>query len=221
MFGRKSSDARTVVALIAASLRRDIAFGVLPPDTKLKIEPLSAKYGGSAHSMREALIKLSVEGLVEATAQRGFRVASATQDDLEDITRLRIEVECLGLRWSMEKADVDWESRVIAARHALSRAEEEISSNPVDLAMEWEEFNQRFHATLIDACGSPRLMQIHERLYNQSYRFRLAALRENLVDFDVSRTDHDAIIAAVIDRDPEKATETIRAHIAGHHQQEK
>lgn len=218
MFGRKSSDTKTVVAVIAASLRRDIAFGVLPPDTKLKVEPLSANYGGSAHSMREALIKLSDEGLVEATAQRGFRVASATEADLEDITRLRVEIECLGLRWSMEKGDVDWEGRVIAARHALSRTEQEISSDPIGLAMEWEEFNHRFHTALIDACGSPRLLQIHDRLYNQSRRFRLAALQENLVDFDVSRADHDAIIAAVLDRDTDKAIETLKAHIAGHHQ---
>ena len=58
MFGRKNSEVGTVVALLAAAIRRDIAFGELPPDAKLKIEALRARYGGSAHSMREALVQL-------------------------------------------------------------------------------------------------------------------------------------------------------------------
>ena len=218
MFGRKTQDAETVVAVLAAAIRRDIAFGVLPPDAKLKIEPLRAQYGGSAHSMREALLQISVEGLVEANAQRGFRVASATQADLEDITRLRVEIECLGLRWSMERGDIDWEGRVVAARHSLSRTEREIAADPLGLAMEWEEFNHRFHAALIEACGSPRLLQMHERLYNQSRRFRLAALKEDLVDFDVSRADHDALLVAVLEHDPDTAIATLKAHITGNHQ---
>lgn len=95
MFSRKSSEKKsasdTVVSVLAAALRRDISFGQLPPDSKLKIEALRARYGGSNHSVREALTLLVSEGLVEATAQRGFRVASATAEDLRDIIRLRAE----------------------------------------------------------------------------------------------------------------------------------
>lgn len=43
--------------------------------------------------MRETLQILSTEGLVEATAQRGFRVTSATKDDVRDIEMVRFEVE--------------------------------------------------------------------------------------------------------------------------------
>ena len=75
MFGWGRDDSATVVRLIAEQVRRDISFGVLPPDTKLKIEELRQRYGGSAHSMREALTLLASDGLVEANAQRGFRVA--------------------------------------------------------------------------------------------------------------------------------------------------
>ena len=92
MFGRKNSDSDTVVRLLAAQVRRDISIGVLAPDAKLKIDELRQRYGGSAHYFREALTQLTSEGLVEASAQRGFRVASATQTDLEDITRLRAEI---------------------------------------------------------------------------------------------------------------------------------
>lgn len=215
MFGRNSRESETMLSLLAAHIRRDIFFGELPPDSRLKIEQLRTRYGGSAHSLREALMQLSVEGLVEATAQRGFRVASATQEDLEDITRLRVEVECLGLAWAMENGDIEWEGRVVAARHALSRVEDEVAQAPLETALDWEEQNRRFHHTLIEACGSPRLLEIHDRLYNQSRRFRFAALKEGKVDFEKSRLAHDAIMKAVLERDTDTAIDSLKDHIRG------
>ena len=62
---------RQVIAVLAAALRRDISFGTLLPDQKLKIQTLRTRYGGSNHSMSETLRLLTAEGLVEATSQRG------------------------------------------------------------------------------------------------------------------------------------------------------
>jgi len=77
LFSHQKPEDSTIVDLLASSLRKDIAFGVLLPDQKLKLNELRSRYGGSNHSMRETLRILSTEGLVEATAQRGFRVTSA------------------------------------------------------------------------------------------------------------------------------------------------
>ena len=101
----KEEDA-TVVSILASALRRDISFGTLLPDQKLKIDALRARYGGSNHSMRETLRLLSAEGLVEANAQRGFRVTSATNDDLRDICLVRCEIEQIALRRAMDLGDV-------------------------------------------------------------------------------------------------------------------
>ncbi|WP_198174094.1 GntR family transcriptional regulator [Mesorhizobium xinjiangense] len=215
MFSRGGEDNATVVRLLAEQVRRDISFGRLPPDTKLKIEELRQRYGGSAHSFREALTLLAADGLVEASAQRGFRVASATQADLEDITRLRVEIETLGLRWSMQNGDVQWEGAIIAANHALWRAEDKVAGDMDAFALEWDEAGRAFHANLIAACGSPRLIDTQARLYNQSRRFRLAALREGRIDFAASRQAHDAIVAAVLARDEEAAASALSDDILG------
>ncbi len=122
LFGRKEGEEDTIVSLVASALRRDISFGVLTPDAKLKLDDLRGRYGGSNHSIREALRILSTEGLVEAEAQRGFRVSSATEADLIDILRLRTEIECTALDWALQNGDVAWEGRVVAAHHALRRA---------------------------------------------------------------------------------------------------
>lgn len=213
IFSRDKDDSKTVVSLIASSLRRDIAFGELSPDTRLKIEELRGRYGGSSHSMREALTLLSSEGLVEANAQRGFRVASATEDDLKDITRLRAEIECLGLEWSLQNGDVAWEGLVIATHHALTRAQKNVITSPRNEALAWDEANRSFHASMMAACDSPRLVAMQKQLYDQSRRFRLAALWEGHIKFDTISSNQRKLIDAILARDINNATRHLRIDI--------
>jgi GntR family transcriptional regulator, carbon starvation induced regulator len=218
IFGRARSDddkSATVVGQLAELLRADIVASRLAPDSKLKIEELRQVYGGSAHSLREALTKLAAEGLVEANEQRGFRVASATRHDLEDITRLRVEIECLGLEWSLARGTVAWEGEVLAAHHALTRVEAALASAPAENAAAWEQANQTFHAVLMSACGSTRLLAFQARLYEESRRYRLKALASGDVDLARSRKAHAAIVAAVLARDVMTARQLLNDHITG------
>ncbi len=206
IFERKPDEDETVVAMLASALRRDISFGALLPDQKLKIAHLRQRYGGSNHSMRETLRLLSAEGLVEATAQRGFRVTSATQDDLADILLVRGEIEGTALKLAMANGDVHWEGRVMAAHHALRKAEEAVETRPDDLvALEWDEACRAFYATLIEACESPRLIDLQRKFYDQSRRFRLARLREGLLDFAARAQRQQSMLDAVLARDVEAA----------------
>lgn len=211
--GRKPED-DTVVDMLAAAIRRDISFGVLHPDQKLKIDALRQSYGGSNHSMRETLRMLAAEGLVEATSQRGFRVTSATEDDLRDILLMRLETEKLGLRRSMAAGDVAWESRVVASLHALTRAEAEVQENPDDTtALAWDEACRVATETLISACGSPRLIEMAGKFYSQSRRFRLALLREGRIDFDARRKRQERLREAILARDEQTATRLLEEDI--------
>ncbi|SFP77444.1 GntR family transcriptional regulator [Tranquillimonas alkanivorans] len=213
MFSRKGQDDRSIVALIAGAVRRDISFGDLPPDAKLKIEELRRRYGGSNHSVREALTQLTAEGLVEANAQRGFRVSSATEEDLRDIIRMRAELDPIGLRWSMERGDVAWEGRLMAAGHAADRATEQVLAEPEVSALAWDEAGRAFHAALMEACGSPRLIAVTARLYDQSRRFRLANLREGLCDPRAVAHRQKALLTAILDHDQHAATDHLVADI--------
>lgn len=211
---RDTQEDDTVIAMLAAALRRDISFGALLPDQKLKIQTLRTRYGGSSHSMRETLRLLTAEGLVEATTQRGFRVTSATEDDVRDILMVRSEIEKMAIRLAIETGDVAWEGRVIAAHHALRKAEIRIAETADDLiAMEWDEACRAFSYALIDACGSPRLIDLQRKLYNQSRRFRLALLREGRLAFDDRRACQRALVDAVLAKDSEAAIVALMAEI--------
>lgn len=206
LFGRRKSDDDTVVEMLASAIRRDISFGVLRPDQKLKLADLRQAYGGSNHSMRETLRILSSEGVVEAANQRGFRVTSATEDDLRDILLVRLEVEKLGLKRSLERGDVAWESRVIAVLHSVSRADATVLKNPDDVtALEWDEACRDLIMTLISASGSPRISDMAAQFYGQSRRFRLALLREGRIDFAARAARRTELQNAIIARDEPRA----------------
>ncbi len=214
VFGKRSTEDETVVAMLASVLRRDISFGTLVPDQKLKIEQLRQRYGGSNHSMRETLRMLSAEGLVEATAQRGFRVTSATEDDQRDILMIRTEVEKIGLAKSIASGDVQWEGRVLAAHHSLRKTEEAVQSNPDDLtALEWDEACRGFSAALISNSNSPRLIDLQQKFFDQSRRFRLALLRENRLNFEERKTNQQALLQAVLSRDAPTALKLLEHSI--------
>jgi GntR family transcriptional regulator, carbon starvation induced regulator len=214
LFGGRKSEDDTVVEMLASAIRRDISFGVLRPDQKLKLADLRQSYGGSNHSMRETLRILSSEGMVEAISQRGFRVTSATEDDLRDILLVRLEVEKLGLKRSIERGDVAWEGRVIAALHAVSRADTVVQDNPDDVtALEWDEACRDLSMALISASGSPRLTDMAAQFYGQSRRFRLALLREGRIDFAARASRRDLLQNAVIAREEQRALQVLEDEI--------
>jgi len=213
MIFRREDDG-TVVSMLASALRRDISFGTLLPDQKLKIDTLKQRYGGSNHSMRETLRLLTAEGLVEATAQRGFRVTSATEDDLRDISLVRSEIEKLALTLSIEQGNVEWEGRVIAAHHRLQKAEQAVADAPDDLrALEWDEACLIFSTVLIDACESPRLIDLHRKFFDQSRRYRLAQLREGHLDFGKRKVRRQDLLDAVLSRNTEQALTILQVEI--------
>ena len=214
MFSIKSGDDRTIVELLASTLRRDIAFGALLPDQKLKIDELRRRYGGSNHSMRETLRLLSAEGLVEATAQRGFRVTSDTEDDLRDIQFVRIEIESIALTRAISQGDVAWEGTVMAAHHSLQRAETAVIETPDDLtALKWDEACRAFSCSLIEACNSPRLIDLHKKYFDQSRRFRLAQMREGKLDWTARKARQKALLTAVLNRDSGAARALLKQEI--------
>jgi len=67
-------------------LRRDVMMGHFEPGRKLKLDELQELYGFSSSPLREAMSKLSQEGLIRSDERRGFRVTEISQQDLQDIT---------------------------------------------------------------------------------------------------------------------------------------
>ena len=213
-FRQLENEDKTVVAMLASALRRDISFGELRPDQKLKISELRSRYGGSNNSMRESLRVLSAEGMVEATAQRGFRVTSATYEDICDIAFIRKEIEVIAIGKAIKNGDVSWEGRVIGVHHELRKAEKAVEDSKDEMhVLEWDEACRVWSFTLFIPCGSRRLAEMQLKYFDQSRRFRLASLREGNLDFASRERRQQSLMNAILTRDVKMAEKVLKEEI--------
>ena len=126
-------------------LREDILAGRLAPDARLKVAALQARYGLGISPLREALLRLSSEGLVVAEGQRGFAVAAVSLAELEDLTRARICLETSILAEAIKHGDAEWEAGMVAAYHRLSRTPQPGDPRDREATALWEQRHRAFH----------------------------------------------------------------------------
>jgi len=191
------SAAITRTSAIYEQLRREIIQGALLPGEKLRIEVLRTRYKVGGTPLREALNRLSTEGLVTQSEQRGFRVTPVSADELLELTRTRCWINEIALRESIGRGDRAWEERVLLSFHRLSRVPVVVDSrmNP-----EFSELHRVFHGALLAGCGSRWLMDFNDLLFDCAERYRnlIAVLGDDNAR-DVLG-EHRAITEAAIER---------------------
>ena len=198
----------TLFESIYTRLRTDIIDGTLSPDSKLRIEELREKYEISASPLREALNRLAGEGFVNVIGQRGFRVAPVSIEDLRDLSRMRILLECEALTESIANGDDEGESNIIHCHYRLGKTD---SLNEADFE-EREKRNKEFHNALIAACTSPLLLRYRDTLYEQHKRYRFLFIMSHDESRDLQK-EHEEIKEAALARDVKRACEATRKHI--------
>jgi DNA-binding GntR family transcriptional regulator len=194
-------------------LRRDVTLGVFEPGQKLKLDELQARYGCSSSPLREALSKLSQDGLIRADERKGFRVADISRADLQDITRMRLMLDVQALHSAMQCGDAEWEASIVAAHYKLDKLERSLSDGPVVLDDNWVATHKAFHLALLGACDSPRLLQWCANLFDQAERYRQYSARHRKTSRRKS-AEHKRLMEAVIQRDVPTARQLLEDHIS-------
>lgn len=192
-------------------LRRDIIRGQRPPGERLRVEKLRQLYEIGATPIREALQKLSTEGLVQATGNRGFTVSPLDPAEFADLNIARTEIELSALRLSIARGDAAWEARVVAASYLMAKADAAIAEEGGRVSDFWEETNAAFHTALVSACGSSWLLRVRGGLQDLCERYRRASVGGRRGARELGR-EHAAIAEATLARDAERATALLRAH---------
>lgn len=192
-------------------LKSDVLSCRIRPGDKLKIHELVARLEVSQGAIREALSRLSSEGLVVSEPQKGFHASPVSAAELLDLTRVRVEIETLCLRRSIELGDLDWEVNLMASFYGLSRTPERLESDHARMNDSWADAHLRFHEALISACDSPWLLRIRGQLFAQAERYRRLSvpLQESTRD---TNAEHAAILEATVARQADRASELLSAH---------
>lgn len=209
------NDGRNLSEQAQDRIRRDILNGELFPGNKLQIEAISERYSIGVAPVREALNRLSSEGLVERKSQRGFFVAKISITALEELVKTRIWLETLALRESIQHGDEDWEEELILSYHRLARTHRRMPAEAGrELSEEWELRHKEFHMLLLDRCGSSWLLGFCSTMMDQAVRYRSLSMNvhPSLLRREGAAAEHEALLNACIDRNAELACLLLESH---------
>jgi GntR family transcriptional regulator, carbon starvation induced regulator len=193
-------------------LRAAIVRCEFEPGERLRVEDLTNRFGVSNSPIREALNRLSEQGLVRSIENRGFRVAALTAEGVADLVRVRQLVEGEALRDAIEHGDDTWEASVVAASHALSLVERRLGDEPRALDDEWSMRHRAFHLSMYTACTSPLLLGMLDDLFDNAERYRRWSSKHRQAPRR-KNDEHQRLMKAVLSREADKATELLRKHI--------
>lgn len=203
----------TRAELIFNQLRSDTLAGRWYPGQRLPFDELCKTYDTSVGVMREALQRLAEQGLALVEPNRGFRVVPASVEDLRQLTEARVEIESMTLRKAVETGGIEWESEVIAAHHRLERAPMEDDSERHGYSSAWVKAHRTFHDTLLLGCDNERLRSIAISLRDAFEIYRHWSLKVGEGHERDVAAEHRRLLDAVLERDPERAAQALRAHI--------
>ena len=201
----------TLATAVYERLRGDIMTGALMPGEKLRVEYLRARYGAGVSPLREALNRLSAEGLVIQQDQKGFHVAGISRHDLSELITTRCWVEETALRKSIEADDPEWEENVVLSYHRLSRTPRSASRERFEVNPAWDRLHRAFHLALIGGCGSHLLLDFCEQLLDRADRYRQLAIQVDQPNRHEPE-EHRMIMDAAIEGDADRAVAALTAH---------
>jgi DNA-binding GntR family transcriptional regulator len=199
---------------VYAAIRAEILAGRYAPGAKLSPRVIAAQHQVSLSVVREALTRLTEQDLVVAQPQLGFSVVALDIDDVRDISKLRILIEGTGLREAIEHADVEYEARVVASHHRLSRTGYWTGEEGETVAEDWSHAHVDYHSELLSACRSPRLRDLAASL-RETAELHLrwsASFSTDRPPRDVL-AEHRELMEAALDHDAERAFTLLTSHI--------
>ncbi|MEU4927345.1 GntR family transcriptional regulator [Streptomyces yokosukanensis] len=202
--GRRSSYRERV----ADALRAALIAGELRPGEVYSAPSLAARFGVSATPVREAMLDLAKEGLVDAVPNKGFRVTAVSDRQLDEYTHIRALVEIPTVVALARTADrVSLEALRPAAREIVTAA---VAGDLIA----YVESDTRFHLGLLALAGNAHLVEVVADLRGRSRLYGLTALVEagRLL---ASAEEHLELLDALLERD-EKAVHAIMTRHLGH-----
>ena len=195
-------------ASVAATelIREAIVDGRLEPGRRLKEEELARELGISRTPIREALLMLQAEGLVDAIPNRGAMVRVHTSADLEDLYQLRALLEGYAARRAATRISNE---QVEALRESCDRFDELDSEKELrELVRE----NMVFHSTILDVAGSARLASMVRRVIELPLVYR-SYIWYSPDQKRISAHYHRQIVTALTARDSERAELIMKEHV--------
>lgn len=179
----------------------------LAPGETIQQSALAAKIGVSTTPLREAIRRLSGEGLIDLAAHKNTKVSGVSADEARHLLEVRRALEPLAVQLAAERR-TDEDLAQIKAN--LARLE------PVYRDVDALQAHRVFHRSVYLASKNPILIDELERLWSKADRYRVIALSKK----DISpareaqiKSEHQEIVDAIADKDGESARAVMLLHV--------
>ncbi|MBX3195404.1 MAG: GntR family transcriptional regulator [Microbacteriaceae bacterium] len=187
-------------------LRDEILNATIPPGASLRVLHLAARFGTSQAPIREALRRLTDEGLAVTVPYKGTVAKEASWEEIADIYLLREELEAFAVKRILGRKKVDL-SEVRSAQRRLNRAVrtgDAVSVLDADLEL---------HHQIVELAGSPITLETWSFIIKRLRGARLSLEREYPAPLDSVVETHDVLVQSLTSDDPEAAEAIFRHHI--------
>lgn len=176
--------------------------GELPPGTRVKDTSVATQLGVSRTPVREALLRLAREGILDADMGRGFRVCRLDPKEMRETGAILGALESFALQ-SCGDISADRLARLTEIDRELAGTRSDVDRS-VALDEEW-------HRTLLEACPNRRLRDIISTLWQVPRRYMRAYLRDAR-RVTLSTQHHARIIEALRRKDHQAAAQRFSHH---------
>ncbi|WFE90837.1 GntR family transcriptional regulator [Roseibium porphyridii] len=187
-------------------LKSDILTGMLPPGFQAPEPEVASRLGMSRTPVREALIRLEADGLVELIPRRGARVIPVTGNDICEVFEILSVLEALAAQRAGEN---DASQEVLTEIEAVSdEADQALAAKDIDA---WAQLDDKFHRLIAQASGNNRLEAEINGFLDQVLRANTVLLRLNQAPASCA-ADHRKLTAAIKSGEGGAAWEIARSH---------
>ncbi|MEO1102299.1 MAG: GntR family transcriptional regulator [Pseudomonadota bacterium] len=191
---------------MADALRKEIVLGVLAPGEPVLELALARRFGCSQSTVREALLRLEQDGLVDRQAHRGTRVAPCCEADAHMLLEVRHTIECRAIARSVPRA-----AAALPALHDALDAMRVAAKAGDEYALSVHD--RRFHLGLFEAADLPAVRPILGRCLIHNHRYKILNSQPNR-SLGETAERHVAILDAVAAGDADAARRALSHHIA-------
>ena len=197
---------RTSTEATYLRIKRRILDNEFPPGFQILEQALALRLGVSRTPVREALIRLQNEGLVEVIPRHGMRILPLSLDDMKEIYEILSSLEPLAAELlARRKPSAAELAPLEEASSAMARA---LMANDLDA---WAKADEAYHLRLLELCGNRRLSAMVMACWDQAHRARMFTLRLRPRP-ERSTREHLAVVAAIRRGDADAARDLYRRH---------
>lgn len=193
---------------VTEQLRSSILTGAMPAGEVYSAPALAHTFGVSATPVREAMLDLVKDGLVESVPNKGFRVVEVSEKDLDDLAQVRTFLEPAATRAAAEKIASDDLPPLRELAEEIARAAE-----ARDLPR-YLEADRQFHAAVLSFTGNQRLVEFCSALRAQTRTHGISRLIDR-GELASSINEHRVLLQLIETRDLDGVEDLMRRHI-GH-----